>query len=382
LIEARAGASINLDSLAERARIEQPFPEAVMPPPFRHAPAGRRGFTLIELLVVLAIIAVLLFLLLPAVQKVREAAARTQCANNLKQLALACHSYHDSAGQLPYGRKFDNWDTYTWSELVLPAIEQENVARGYLSLDAPNWQESYPGPNGPIGDNAAQRQARHTVIKTFLCPADGGPNFNEIGTTSYGMVRGNYRACTGSGDMYGGRIDSTAGPWGVGAFGVVPYQTTDPAGKIFNTTGPRTAGVPLSGIADGTSNTLLLSEALSPATTSGWGGPIGSILYGNMGGGLFTASIAPNSSSPDRPIGPCPQNQGATSYKAPCVSLGGNAWWTRSAVGAYVAARSKHTGGVNAALVDGSVRFVADGIDLATWRALGTRAGGEPANLP
>jgi prepilin-type N-terminal cleavage/methylation domain-containing protein len=344
-------------------------------------PARRRGFTLIELLVVIAIIAILIGLLVPAVQKVREAAARIQCANNLKQLALACHSYHDGRKQLPYGRKFDNWDSYTWSELVLPYIEQNNVYKGYAFINVLDWQQFYPGSNGPIGNNAAQRQARHTVIPTFLCPSDSGPNTNEIGTTDYGMVRGNYRACTGSGDMYGSRTDATAGPWGVGVFGVVPFQTTDPAGRIFNTTGPKTAGVKLTAITDGTSNTVLLSEALSPETSAGWGGPIGSILYGNMGGGLFTTTITPNSTSPDRPIGPCPQNQGITSYLAPCVSLGGNAWWTRSAVGAYVGARSQHTGGVNMALADASVRFIADSIDLTTWRAMGTRANGETVSF-
>src|SRR5260370_20407067 len=123
------------------------------------------------------------------------------------------------------------------------------------------------------------------------------------------MVRGNYRSCTGSGDMYGWATGSTSGPWGVGVFGVVPFQTTDPAGKIFNTTGPKTMGVTFTGIADGTSNTILLSEALSPATSVGWGGPIGSILYGNMGGGLFPTTIGPNSSSPDRPSAPAPRNQ-------------------------------------------------------------------------
>jgi prepilin-type N-terminal cleavage/methylation domain-containing protein/prepilin-type processing-associated H-X9-DG protein len=349
----------------------------------RPARQTRRGFTLIELLVVIAIIAVLIGLLLPAVQKVREAAARASCTNNLKQLALACHNYHDATGQLPYGRKFDNWDTYTWTTLILPYFEQGAVANGYATtLAAQAWQQSYPGSNGPIGNDAQQRLSRHTVMKTYLCPSDIGPNTNEIGTTDYGAIRGNYRGCTGSGDMYGSPTDSTAGPWGVGVFGVVPFQTTDPAGRIFSTTGPKTTGLPITGIADGTSNTVLLSEGLSPETSAGWGGPIGMTIYGNMGGALFTTTLTPNSSSPDRPIGPCPQNQGIASYTAPCVSLGGNAWWTRSAERAYVAARSKHSGGVNAALADGSVRFVTDSVDLATWRAMGTRAGGESALLP
>jgi len=349
-----------------------------------HTHAQRRpvGFTLIELLVVIAIIAVLIGLLLPAVQKVREAAARAKCSNNFKQLVLACHNYQDATGQLPYGRKFDNWDAYTWTQLILPHFEQAAVYAGYVTLSDRAWQQSYPGSNGPIGNNAQQRNARHAVMQVYLCPSDIGPNTNEIGTTDYGGIRGNIRGCTGSGDMYGSPTDTTAGPWGVGVFGVVPFQTTDPNGRIFNTTGPRTMGIPLEGISDGTSNTVMLSEGLSPETSSGWGGPIGMTIYGNMGGALFTTTIAPNSSSPDRPIGPCPQNQGIRSYLAPCVSLGGNAWWTRSAVGAYVAARSQHTGGVNVSMADGSVRFVTDSIDLAIWRAAGTRSGGESAALP
>ena len=352
-----------------------------MRPASLSAPRGRPGFTLIELLVVIAIIGILIALLVPAVQKVREASARATCSNNIKQLALACHAYHDVYHQMPYGRKFDNWDSYTWSELILPYIEQASVYHGYIYINKMNWSESYPGPNGPIGNDPAQREARHTVIPTFLCPSDSGPNFNEIHTTDYGMVRANYRACTSSGDMYGSSTDSTPGPWGVGVFGVVPFQTTDPNGRIFDATGPRTAGVQLSAITDGSSNTILLSEGLSPETSDGWGGPMGDILYGNMGGGLFTTTIAPNSSAPDRPIGPCPKDAGIMSYKAPCASLGGNAWWSRSAVGAYVGARSQHQGGVNVAMADGSVRYVIDNIDLATWRAMGTRDNGDEAAL-
>src|SRR5206468_3802450 len=168
----------------------------------RPTPA-RPAFTLIELLVVIAIIAILIGLLLPAVQKIREAAARMQCSNNLKQLGLACHNYHDANGFLPYGRKFDSWDSFTWTEYILAFIEQDNVATNYWTLNDPTWNQNYPGPNGPIGDDARERTARHAVIKTLLCPSDGGPKTNEIGTGAYGNVRGNYRGCTGTGDMYG-----------------------------------------------------------------------------------------------------------------------------------------------------------------------------------
>ena len=81
-------------------------------------------------------------------------------------------------------------------------------------------------------------------------------------------------------------------------------------------------------------------------------------------------------------IGPCPRDAGDRGYPAPCQSLGGNAWWTPSGQGAYAAARSRHTGGVNVAMADGSVTFVSDGIDLSVWRSVATRAGGESVSLP
>src|SRR6186713_2196894 len=99
-------------------------------------PTSRRmAFTLIELLVVIAIIAILIALLIPAVQRVRESAARTQCGNNIKQLAVAVHAYHDAHKALPYGRRYDLWDTYTWTQKTLPYVEQKDIYAKYWTLE-------------------------------------------------------------------------------------------------------------------------------------------------------------------------------------------------------------------------------------------------------
>ena len=112
------------------------------------------------------------------------------------------------------------------------------------------------------------------------------------------------------------------------------------------------------------------------------GGPIGEAWYGNMGGALFSTSIDPQFPTADRPIGPCPQDIGDGTYTAPCLSLGGDNWWTPSAAGAFTAARSKHAAGVNAAMVDGSANFFSDEIDIYVWRSLGTRSGHENFQMP
>ena len=108
---------------------------------------------------------------------------------------------------------------------------------------------------------------------------------------------------------------------------------------------------------------------------------MGEIIYGNMGGALFSAATTPNTSVPDRVRGPCPQRQGDSRYPAPCVDMP-SGWWQPAGEGAYAAARSRHQGGVTIALGGGSVRFIDDQIDLSLWRSLATRAGGEPVTLP
>jgi hypothetical protein len=175
--------------------------------------------------------------------------------------------------------------------------------------------------------------------------------------------------------MYGAAIGSPNGPDKFqGTFSVTPGQSFD--------TSPNGLGTPTAKIRDGLSQTLLFSEGLAGGTTAGWGGVIAEIVYGNMGGSLFSANLTPNSTAADRPIGPCPQDEGDNYYAAPCVSLGSNAWWTPSGQGAYAGARSKHPGGVVASMADGSAHFFSNSIDLITWQSMATRDGNDPVEVP
>ncbi|QDU57606.1 DUF1559 family PulG-like putative transporter [Aeoliella mucimassa] len=351
---------------------------------------GVKGFTLVELLVVIAIIGILVALLLPAVQSAREAARRAACTNNMKQLALANLNYESANRRLPYGRKYDLWDAYTWTALVLPQIEQQQVFDNFWTLPETPIRTSGVANYTPLADDPRIRSSREAIIDGFYCPSDDTPQPNEIGTPAYGFYRGNYRGCTGNGDMYGDRLteaefrvfrlsDGTdTSPFGPGVFSVKSESGVDrtPGDMTFTN---RTFECRLAQIVDGTSQTVMLSEGIVP-TIPEWGGALGETVYGNMGGALFSTATPPNSSMQDRIHGPCPADQGDNDYPAPCyprtVGLHPGSLKPAGARG-FAAARSYHPGGVVAAMADGSVKFVQDDVDWIIWRAAGTRDQGE-----
>jgi prepilin-type N-terminal cleavage/methylation domain-containing protein/prepilin-type processing-associated H-X9-DG protein len=335
----------------------------------------RSAFTLVELLVVIAIIGILVALLLPAVQQARESARRLQCTNNVKQLSLMAINYESANRAFPYGRKYDIWDTYSWLQPCLAYLEETSIYDDYWTLNEKGFVQQTPGPNGPIGSDPRLQRARHALIPGYYCPTDRTPAANEIDTAAYGFYRGNYRGCTGTGDMYGARINAgDLGPIGLGIFGVLNGQSVDPGAEV------QTKGCRIRQIADGTSKTVMLSEGIVPLF-EGWGGALGETIYGNMGGALMSNTLTPNSSSPDLVYGPCPRQLGDTGYTAPCSSRGSGSWWRPNARGSHAAARSKHPGGATVGMADGSVHFATDCIDFVIWRSLGTRKGKEVASI-
>jgi len=364
-------------------------------------PRGRRAFTLIELLVVIAIIAVLIALLLPAVQSAREAARRAQCTNNLKQLGLAVHNYHATNNAFPSGAMypcstvdFGNGNQGAcWGWGVGPLVQVFNYLEQTTLYNAYNaalgvWGSYPPATSGPTlwwGNTTVF----NTQTSTFLCPSDSRqlPTSSQMTVVNYG---GNYGGPFAMGGFTGTIIpDVNPGSW----------ATTDVDNLL-----PTARTIGIQSVTDGTSNTGLWSEMLTPpgggTTVAGTGK--------NSENRVFFKANAPNTTA---------TANGVLQFLAACrnvppgtpaqSSTMGYQWW--SAFPGYVnnnynhvappnsrqcqssssidswgmdvygtaSANSLHPGGVNVGFADGSVRFIKDSISPQTWWALGSRANGE-----
>ncbi len=314
----------------------------------------RRGFTLIELLVVIAIIGILIGLLLPAVQQVRESAARMKCSNNLKQIGLALHSYHNSMGSFSPGYLDGNTNPastpdndvgpgWGWASLLLPFLEQGNV-----------YKQINFGVGVGLGSNAAISQQPLVI---FQCPSDPFQQSFTVWPTSVVVAHGNYVGCSGWEECFYGAGGSP--PGGLGSRGLF-YRNSQ--NRIADVT-------------DGTSNTVFVGERSANRSPSTWTGAVT--------GGRCPAWMAtqPWTSPYSPPPGPAYDH---ADYDEALVLAHGNATHLPSAdfpIFDPDTFYSLHTGrGANFLFGDGSVHFLTSGIDPNTYQGLATIAGGEVAS--
>lgn len=296
------------------------------------------GFTLVELLVVIAIIGVLIALLLPAVQAAREAARRSQCSNNLKQLGLAMHNFHDTNLGLPAGRASCCWGT--WVVLVMPYVEEENASDRYV-----DWGNTA----GARYNHSPNTNITRLRYEWMTCPSD-----DELSPFS-NITNHNYAANYGNTSYAQGTVQGVA------------FQGA-PFGNYNASSGNIRKGKNFSTITDGLSNTTLVAEVIQG---------VGSDLRGFSWWGdasSTTAFLGPNSASPDRiyTAGFC---NNLPQRGLPCAVSGGS-------TPTMFASRSRHPTGVQIALCDGSARFIPETIDLNVWRAMASAKGAEVFEMP
>jgi prepilin-type N-terminal cleavage/methylation domain-containing protein/prepilin-type processing-associated H-X9-DG protein len=346
----------------------------------------RSGFTLIELLVVIAIIGILIALLLPAVQKIREAAARLQCQNNLHQIALATHNYESAYGYLPPG----SGDLAPGSSsppsiltLILPYVEQANL---YNLFDF----------NSDINLSATNHAARDQEVKFYTCPSDASDQTlldpgQGVGTPGRSNYLGNIGATADQNSGDGSRV------------GIFNFNR--------NAVGKVTTRVTITSISDGTSNTCMWAETkrsrnrflssqggnsydptmiyLLPDNDPGWSvlTPMTGPLFNQTNPNALIVGMTYRCNSYDYGPTSIIRYRGLEYYRG-IVEMNnythtvppnykGYDCGDYNITAAHIAARSYHTGGVNVCFADGSVHFISDQINFITWQAMGTRSGGE-----
>jgi prepilin-type N-terminal cleavage/methylation domain-containing protein/prepilin-type processing-associated H-X9-DG protein len=322
----------------------------------RIARRPRFAFTLIELLVVIAIIAILIGLLLPAVQKVREAAARAKCSNNLKQIGIALHAYHDVFQKFPLGTHDDDNRSYSWRVWILPYMEQGPM---YNSLQAagmwipPGMGDGTSASVDGIADsevgtaNATLQTLFKTSMPMYTCPSDTLPPTDN---DSYGKA--NYVGNMGS--LVAGQNWTGCATWkGNNQNGVLLFANDNALSWTTR----------FGSITDGTSNTVAVGECTVSA----------GLAITNTGSGLFPTWAGGNNNGSCNGIG-----HAGSVFRVmdPTATLN-----LKTGSLSDISFGSQHTGGANFVMCDGSVRFITNGVTTSAYTAAGTRNGGETEPL-